>query len=105
MTVRSEGQFNTVVYEDEDLYRGQERRDVVLMSRSDIERLGLRVDQKVVVSGEAGEMSGILVREIDIPPGNAVMYSPEANVLLPRTVDPSSLTPAFKGALVEVRTH
>jgi hypothetical protein len=28
MTIRSEGQFNTVVYEDEDLYRGQERRDV-----------------------------------------------------------------------------
>jgi anaerobic selenocysteine-containing dehydrogenase len=26
MTVRSEGQFNTVVYEDYDLYRGQDRR-------------------------------------------------------------------------------
>ena len=29
MTLRSEGQFNTVVYEDEDVYRGNERRDVV----------------------------------------------------------------------------
>ena len=28
MTVRSEGQFNTVVYEQQDIYRGQERRDV-----------------------------------------------------------------------------
>ena len=28
MTIRSEGQFNTVVYEDEDLYRGNVRRDV-----------------------------------------------------------------------------
>ena len=27
MTVRSEGQFNTVVYEDYDLYRGIDRRD------------------------------------------------------------------------------
>jgi anaerobic selenocysteine-containing dehydrogenase len=27
MTLRSEGQFNTVVYEDEDLYRGNERRE------------------------------------------------------------------------------
>ena len=27
MTLRSEGQFNTVVYEEEDRYRGQERRD------------------------------------------------------------------------------
>ena len=32
MTLRSEGQFNTVVYEEEDLYRGNERRDVVMMA-------------------------------------------------------------------------
>ena len=41
MTVRSEGQFNTVVYEDEDVYRGQERRDVILMNPQDMQRLGL----------------------------------------------------------------
>ena len=41
MTVRSEGQFNTVVYEEEDIYRGQDRRDVILMNPADIERLGL----------------------------------------------------------------
>ena len=29
ITGRSEGQFNTVVYEEEDLYRGQDRRDVI----------------------------------------------------------------------------
>ena len=43
MTVRSEGQFNTVVYEDEDIYRGQERRDVILMNERDIARLGLHL--------------------------------------------------------------
>lgn len=32
MTLRSEGQFSTVVYEDEDLYRGNERRDVGMMN-------------------------------------------------------------------------
>ncbi len=40
MTVRSEGQFNTVVYEEEDLYRGQERRDLILMHPEDLSRLG-----------------------------------------------------------------
>jgi anaerobic selenocysteine-containing dehydrogenase len=35
MTVRSEGQFNTVVYEEEDAYRGQDRRDVILLSGHD----------------------------------------------------------------------
>ena len=50
MTVRSEGQFNTVVYEDHDLYRGQDRRDVIMMSPSDITRLGLTQEQRVTVS-------------------------------------------------------
>ena len=31
-TLRSEGQFNTVVYEEEDLYRGNRRRNVVMMA-------------------------------------------------------------------------
>jgi anaerobic selenocysteine-containing dehydrogenase len=73
-----------------------------MMNRSDIHRLGLTVDQPVMVKGEAGKMNGILVRQIDIPPGNCVMYYPEANVLLPRSVDPDSLTPAFKGGVVSI---
>ena len=102
MTIRSEGQFNTVVYEDEDRYRGQERRDLIMMSPADIERLGLAEDVPVTVIGEAGHMEGVLVRSIDIPPGNCVMYYPEANALLPRTVDPESRTPAFKNGLVSI---
>lgn len=102
MTIRSEGQFNTVVYEDEDRYRGQERRDVILMSPADVTRLGLAVDLPVTVIGEAGRMERILVRTIDIPAGNCVMYYPEANVLLSREVDPDSRTPAFKNGLVSV---
>ncbi len=102
MTVRSEGQFNTVVYEEEDIYRGQDRRNVILMNRSDIERLGLRVDQRVQVSSVAGSLSGILVREYDIRAGNALMYFPEANVLVPTATDPDSKTPAFKCVLVTV---
>jgi molybdopterin-dependent oxidoreductase alpha subunit len=102
MTIRSEGQFNTVVYEEEDVYRGQDRRDVILMSRADIDRLGLKVDQRVVVRSAVGEMRGILVRAIDIRPGNAAMYYPEANVIVPRTADPESRTPAFKSVVVTV---
>jgi anaerobic selenocysteine-containing dehydrogenase len=102
MTVRSEGQFNTVVYEEEDIYRGQDRRDVVLMNRKDIDRLGLRVDQRVTVRSQTGAMPNILVREYDIRAGNALMYYPEANVLVPATVDPQSKTPAFKSVLVTI---
>lgn len=102
MTIRSEGQFNTVVYEEEDVYRGQDRRDVILMSQFDIDRLGLKVDQPVSVVSDAGAMENVLVRAIDIKLGNAAMYFPEANVLVPRTIDPASKTPAFKAVLVRV---
>ena len=102
MTVRSEGQFNTVVYEEEDVYRGQERRDVILISPQDMQRWGLTRDQRVTVRSSVGEMRGRLVRPYDIRPGNAVMYYPEANTLVPRDVDPRSKTPAFKAVLVEV---
>ena len=54
MTVRSEGQFNTVVYEDEDIYRGQDRRDVILLHPDDMRRLGLAEDQRVTVRSETG---------------------------------------------------
>lgn len=102
MTVRSEGQFNTVVYEEEDIYRGQERRDVILISLEDMRRLDLTADQLVTVRSRVGELRSRLVRPYDIRPGNALMYYPEANILVPRDVDPQSKTPAFKSIMVEV---
>jgi molybdopterin-dependent oxidoreductase alpha subunit len=102
MTVRSEGQFNTVVYEEEDIYRGQERRDVILISPHDMQRWGLTRDQRVTVRSSVGELRGRLARPYDVRPGNAVMYYPEANTLVPRDVDPRSKTPAFKAVLVEI---
>jgi molybdopterin-dependent oxidoreductase alpha subunit len=102
MTVRSEGQFNTVVYEDEDLYRGQERRDVILLNERDMEQRSLVSDQLVTVRSEVGEMAGLRVRPFEIREGNCLMYFPEANVLVPSRVDPRSKTPAFKSIWVTI---
>ena len=103
MTVRSEGQFNTVVYEDYDLYRGIDRRDVILVHPEDIARLELTAGQQVTVRSATGELAGVVLTEFaDIKPGNALMYYPEANVLVPRNVDPRSKTPAFKNVLVTI---
>lgn len=103
MTLRSEGQFNTVVYEQEDLYRGVNRRDVVMIGRWDGERLGLGEFDPVVVESEIGRMEVVVVF-VDLPPGNAAMYYPEANVLVPRRIDPSSGTPAFKSVPIRIVT-
>jgi molybdopterin-dependent oxidoreductase alpha subunit len=101
MTVRSEGQFNTVVYEEEDSYRGQERRDVILLHPDDMRRLNLSENQRVTVRSEVGALPNILARSFpEIRAGNALMYYPEANVLVPRHADPHSRTPAFKNIIV-----
>jgi molybdopterin-dependent oxidoreductase alpha subunit len=105
ITLRSEGQFNSVVYDEDDLYRGQERRDVVLMNAADITRLGLSPDQRVRVASATGEMRYLLARPFDIREGNVAVYYPEANVLVPHTVDPQSRTPGFKSVLVTVKAE
>jgi anaerobic selenocysteine-containing dehydrogenase len=101
MTLRSEGQFNTVVYEDEDIYRGNERRDVVMMNEDDARARGLHRDQWVVVENDTGRMRA-LVRFALLPPGNLAMYYPEANVLIPRRIDPASATPVFKSVAARI---
>src|SRR5262245_26547141 len=105
MTIRSEGQFNTVVYEDEDIYRGVDRRDVILMHPDDLARFQIKDGDRVTVRGPAGAMPGICATEFaKIKPGNAAMYYPECNVLIGRSTDPQSKTPAFKGVVVQVET-
>ncbi|MDB5339183.1 MAG: fdhF [Planctomycetaceae bacterium] len=102
MTIRSEGQFNSVVYEEVDLYRNQEGRDLILLNPEDIKRLGLKTDQKVRVWSTVGEMRLQRVRPFEIRSGNAMMYTPEANILIPRDVDPESKTPGFKNILINI---
>ena len=54
------------------------------------------------VASAAGSLCNLLVREIDIRAGNAAMYFPEANVLIPRTLDSASRTPAFKSVAITI---
>lgn len=106
MTFRSEGQFNTVVYEDEDVYRGVDRRDVILLHPEDLTRFGVKDGDRVAVHGPAGSMPNIVATEFSsIKPGNAAMYYPEANRLIGRTIDPQSRTPAFKCVVVRIEAE
>jgi len=103
MTIRSEGQFNTVVYEEEDLYRNQTRRDIVLMHPDDVRRFGLTAGGRCRIASVAGEMRGQLVSAFpEIRPGCVAMYYPESNVLVPKAADPLSRTPAYKSIPVTI---
>ncbi len=101
MTIRSEGQFNSVVYDEADLYRGNEHRDVVMMSADDAAALEVVEGQRVTVETSAGRMR-VAVAIADIRAGNLAMYYPEANALVPRRLDPRSRTPAFKSIAARI---
>ena len=101
MTVRSEGQFNSVVYDEEDLYRGNTRRDVVMISAGEARARRLAEGDRVRVTSEAGSLD-VVVAIVDIADGSAAMYYPEANAIVPRRLDPVSRTPAFKSVAVRV---
>lgn len=104
ITLRSEGQFNSVVYEEHDLYRGVPHRFCVLMSQEDATRLKLQDGSRVTVRGEAGKMQNIEVVISTIKPGVLAMYYPESNVLISANLDDRSKTPAFKSAPVWIET-
>ena len=72
-----------------------------MLHPDDLSRLGLEIDQRVTVRSATGALD-VVVGTIDIHPGNAVMYYPEANVLIPRRADPRSGTPSFKHTKVVI---
>jgi molybdopterin-dependent oxidoreductase alpha subunit len=112
MTLRSNDQFNTTVYGYDDRFRGiNNTRKVVLMNRSDIDRLGLKVGQAVTLKTVADDgvdrrLSGMLVVAYNIPIGCIGGYYPECNVLMPMWhYAIGSKTPAAKTVPVTVHAE
>jgi molybdopterin-dependent oxidoreductase alpha subunit len=98
-TVRSEGQFNTIIYEEHDTYRNKAPRDAVFLNREDMSAANVREGDRVTIASDQGRMTAIATA-FDLPRGSALAYYPEANVLCASTVDPRSKTPAFKSVPV-----
>lgn len=111
-TLRSNDQFNTTVYGYDDRFRGiRNTRNVVLMNRADIDRLGLKVGQAVTLrtiadDGVDRRLPGLLVVAYDIPVGCIGGYYPECNVLLPLWHHAiGSKTPAAKAIPVTIEVE
>jgi molybdopterin-dependent oxidoreductase alpha subunit len=105
MSIRSEGQFNSIIYEERDSYRNTMHRHSVLMNEDDMLTLGIKEKDKVTLRSDTGEMRNLDVVAFDLPRGNIAAYYPEANVLVGQTVDQRSRTPAFKSVPVSVEVH
>ena len=104
-SVRSEGQFNTIIYSYEDSYRRQSDRRALFMHPGDLDLLGLKDGALVDVYNNTGLMSALRAIQYDIRQGSVMTYFPEANVLIPQDTDPRSRTPGFKSVLVNVQPH
>lgn len=102
-TIRSEGQFNSIIYEETDSYRRNATRRSLLMSAQDMLERGLSDGDHVDVESRNGHMRGLTVRQFDVVRGSVLAYYPEANVLTSTDRDPRSHTPAFKHIPVRVR--
>ena len=88
-TVRSDGQFNTTIYSNDDRFRGvYGTRMVLFMARSDMDRLGFAEGELVTAStpssdGVARSVRGLRVTEFSVPAGCIAGYFPECNPLIP----------------------
>lgn len=101
-SVRSEGQFNSIIYEESDSYRGTDTRWSVMMNSEDMAERGIAEGDCVDISSSHGEMQKLKVFAFHLPRGNVLAYYPEANVLIGTAHDPRSKTPAFKSVAVKL---
>jgi molybdopterin-dependent oxidoreductase alpha subunit len=100
LSTRRGKQFNSMIHRGKDPLTGA-RRDDVLMSEADAERLGLKDCDAVVLKNAVGAMRG-RCRIAPIAAGNVQVHWPEGNVLIERGVcDPESGIPDYN-ALVSV---
>lgn len=102
MTVRSEGQFNTIIYEDNDSYRGTPDRWSLLMNPQQMQAMQLQRGDVINLRSAHGRMDKVKVYPFDLPEHNLMAYFPEANVLIGPHCDPRSQTPAFKAVNVAI---
>jgi anaerobic selenocysteine-containing dehydrogenase len=88
-TVRSDGQFNTTIYNYDDHFRGVEgSRMVLFMARADMARYALAEGELVGLRTAADDgverrVGGLAVVPYDVPEGCIAGYYPELNALIP----------------------
>ena len=111
ITLRSNDQFNTTIYGHSDRLRGlRGSRDVLLINREEMQRLGLAEGQVVTLASTVDDgverlVSGLAVTPYDLPVLCVAGYYPELNPLVPlQHNEKKSNTPAYKGAPVGVVT-
>ena len=103
-SVRSEGQFNSIIYEETDSYRHNAKRWTVFISEQDMLELDIQTGDPVNLVSASGRMEKVNAQAFDLPAGNLLAYYPEANALTDGNLDPRSKTPNFKSTPVRIES-
>ena len=108
-TLRSDSQFNTTVYTDDDRFRGiYGSRRVLLMNPADMQRLGFEAGELVdaITPSEDGvsrRVDGLKLVAFDLPKQCVGGYYPECNPLIPLWHHAKgSMVPAAKSISIEL---
>jgi molybdopterin-dependent oxidoreductase alpha subunit len=112
MTLRSDSQFNTTIYNLDDRFRGiKGTRMVILMNRADMASRSLEEGEQVTLQtiaddGVERRVEGLRVVPYDIPLGCVAGYFPECNPLLPLWHHAKeSKVPGAKSIPVRIAAH
>lgn len=87
LSARRGKQFDSMTFGGNDRLMGIGRRDTILISPEDAERIKLDDGASVVVRSDTGEMKGV-IQVAPVKSGTLQAYWPEANVLISRRTDP-----------------
>ena len=95
-------QFNSILHEESDPINAKPR-DAILISPTDLQRLGLRERDEVVLENEHGALCGRLFAA-PVSDGTLEVYWPEANVLVnPQSRSALARIPAYRDVVVTLR--
>ena len=98
VSTRRGKQFNSMIQRDVDPLTGAHRDDV-LMSATDMARLGIQEGDAVELRSASGAMTG-RARAAEIVPGNLEVHWPEGNVLLDAgAIDHASMEPDYNATV------
>jgi molybdopterin-dependent oxidoreductase alpha subunit len=94
LATRRGKQFNSMTFGHTHSAMGTTSRHVIFMSPDDAERLELEDGYEVIVRSDVGRMKGI-IKLAPLKVGTLQAYWPEANILIPRRIDPVSGGPDY----------
>jgi anaerobic selenocysteine-containing dehydrogenase len=99
-TTRRGKQFNSMIYSEIDPFNGAGRHDV-LISHADMDQLGLKDGEAIVVYNRNGVFHGRARRTEGLAAGNIELYWPEGNMLFPKGVyEPYAGIPEYNTAVI-----